>query len=246
MLIWILIFTLLGSVLSLGGSIFLLFRRKLNQAILDHLINFAAGVLIAVAFLDLLPEATETKRDGSVFAAVLVGFVIFFFAERLLQILHRHHGHGQPPTTTLVLVGDGLHNFIDGVAITASFLTSIPLGIATSLAVAAHEIPQEIADVGILLANGLSRTRALVYNFASALTAFAGALLAFFYSSFVESYLHIFLALTAGFFIYISASDLIPQIHEKYKENKKINHLVSFIIGIILVLAMGSVINRLT
>lgn len=232
MLPLIITFTFLGSIASLVGSFFLLLRRKLTESFSEGLINFAAGVLIAVAFLDLFPEALEEAGGANIFIPAFVGFVGFFFAERFIQLFHHHHGHGEKPTTFLVIAGDGVHNFIDGVAITASFLTSVPLGITTSLAVAAHEIPQEIADMGVLLANGLSKKKALILNFLSALTALLGALLAFYFSEFVETKLYIFLSLTAGFFIYISASDLIPQIHEKYLVNKKFNHVSIFVLGI--------------
>lgn len=210
-------------------------RRKLTESFSDGLINFAAGVLIAVAFLDLFPEALEAAGGANVFIPTLAGFVGFFFAERFIQLFHHHHGHGEKPTTLLVIVGDGVHNFIDGVAITASFLTSVPLGITTSLAVAAHEIPQEIADMGILLATGLTKKKALLLNFLSALTALAGALVAFYFSEFVSRNLYIFLSVTAGFFIYIAASDLIPQIHERYLADKKFNQVTLFVLGIVVV-----------
>lgn len=235
MLPLIILFTVLGSIASLVGSFFLLIRRRLTESFSDGLINFAAGVLLAVAFLDLFPEAQETAGRANVFIPAFLGFVGFFFAERFILLFHHHHGHGEKPTTLLVIAGDGVHNFIDGVAITASFLTSVPLGITTSLAVAAHEIPQEIADMGILLANGLSKKKALILNFLSALTALIGALLAFYFSELVEVNLYIFLSVTAGFFIYIAASDLIPQIHERYLANKKFNQVTLFVLGIIAV-----------
>ena len=131
------------------------------------------------------------------------------------------------------MVGDGIHNFIDGIAITAAFLTNVPLGITTSLAVAAHEIPQEIADMGVLLANGLSKSKALLFNFLSALTAILGALLAYFFADFIKANLYLFLSLTAGFFIYISASDLIPQLHEKFREDRKFFQALFFVVGIV-------------
>lgn len=232
MFLLIILFTVLGSVASLVGSFFLLIRRSLTESFSDGLINFAAGVLIAVAFLDLFPEAQGRAGSANVFIPAFLGFVGFFFAERFILLFHHHHGHGEKPTTLLVIASDGVHNFIDGVAITASFLTSVPLGITTSLAVAAHEIPQEIADMGVLLANGLSKKKALILNFLSALTALIGALVAFYFSEFVEVNLYVFLSLTAGFFIYISASDLIPQIHERYLVNKKFNQISLFVLGI--------------
>ena len=233
-LAYIIIFTFIGGIASLVGSFFLLVRKESTQAFSQVLINFAAGVLIAAAFLDLLPEAQE-MAGGAIFFPAILGFTLFFFAERYIRLFHFHHGHGEKASTLLVIVGDGVHNFVDGVAIAVSFLTSIPLGITTSIAVAAHEIPQEIADMGVLLANKLPKTRALAYNFLSALTALAGAILAFYFAPAIEKYLYFFLALTAGFFIYIAASDLIPQLHEEALDRRRFAHAFIFILGIVTV-----------
>src|SRR3990172_11962313 len=241
MLFYIIIFTLIGSIFSLVGSFFLLIKRDITELFSNQLVNFAAGVLIAVAFLDLLPEASELIGGSNIFLPVLLGFISFFFAERFIQWFHYHHGHGQKSNVLLILIGDGVHNFIDGVVIAASFLTSIPLGITTSLAVAAHEIPQEIADMGVLLTCGLPKSKALLYNFLSALTALVGALLAFLFAAFVEQYLFVFLSVTAGFFVYISASDLIPQLHEKYLENRKFTQAFIFLFGILSVFAFTKI-----
>ena len=235
MLGYILLFTFLGSVLSLLGSFFLLLKKGLTERLSTHLLNFAAGALLAPAFFDLMPEALELAGEADIFVWVLAGFISFFFAERFIHSFHHQHDQNQQASTYLILIGDGIHNFIDGVAITTAFLTNIPLGITTSLAVASHEIPQEIADMGVLLTNGLSRSKALYYNFLSALTALLGALVAFFFASFIESRLYLFLAVTAGHFIYISASDLIPTIHEQYLENRKNTHVVIFLLGILTV-----------
>ena len=234
-LAYILIFTFIGSIASLAGSFFLLIRRNITESFSSYLISFAAGVLLAVAFLDLLPEAQDAAGELNFFIPTLAGFIIFFFAERYVRLFHHHHQHGEKTPTALVLIGDGVHNFVDGVIITASFLTSIPLGITTSLAVAAHEIPQEIADMGILLANKLSKTKALTYNFLSALTALAGALIAFYFAEVIQNNLYVFLAMTAGFFIYISASDLIPSLHEQSLKDKSFKSLAVFVFGIVLV-----------
>jgi zinc and cadmium transporter len=233
LLVNIIIFTLIGSIASLVGSFFLLLRRTLTESLTSQIVNFAAGVLISVAFLDLFPEAQDAAGKNNIFLPALAGFIAFFFAERFVQLFHHHHGHGEKSTTLLVIFGDGVHNFIDGVAITASFLTSAPLGITTSLAVAAHEVPQEIADMGILLANGLSKKKALFFNFLSALTALLGALIAFYFAEFIERNLYIFLSVTSGFFIYIAASDLIPQLHEKFLENRKFAQVFFFVMGIV-------------
>ena len=238
---YIIIFTFIGSIASLVGSFFLLIKREITETFSNTLISFAAGALIGVAFLDLLPEAMEESGGSSIFIPALLGFISFFFAEQFIQLFHHHHEHGEKPTVLLVLIGDGVHNFIDGVVITASFLTSIPLGITTALAVAAHEIPQEIADMGVLLTCGLPKSKALLYNFLSALTALVGALLAFLFAAFVEQYLFVFLSVTAGFFVYISASDLIPQLHEKYLQNRKFTQAFIFLFGILSVFAFTKI-----
>lgn len=242
-LAYILIFTFIGSVASLAGSFLLVFKKSFSEDFSVKLINFAAGVLIAVAFLDLLPEAVETANGSNIFIFTLGGFVGFFMMERFLHLFHYHHGHGEHHTNMLVLFGDSVHNFIDGVAIAAGFLTNTSLGISTSLAVAAHEVPQEIADMGILLSNGLSKSKALLYNFLSALTALAGALLAYYFSSVIENNEYIFLSITAGLFIYISASDLIPQLHEEYLKRRKFFQTFVFLSGIVSVLIFTAILN---
>lgn len=211
----------------------------MTESFSAYLVSFAAGVLLAFAFLDLLPEAQEAAGELNFLIPALLGFIAFFLLERYLRLFHHHHGHGEKTPTALVLIGDGVHNFVDGVAITASFLTSIPLGIVTSLAVAAHEIPQEIADMGILLANGLPKAKALFYNFLSALTALLGALLAYYFADIIEGNLYIFLSLTAGFFIYISASDLIPSLHEQDLKDKSYQYILVFLLGVVLVFSSG-------
>ena len=176
------------------------------------------------------------EADGSdAFIWALGGFVIFFFAEKFIRLFHHHHGHGEKPTTYLVIVGDGIHNFIDGIIIAIAFITSVPLGISTALAVAAHEVPQEIADMGILLANGVSKRKALLLNFLSALTALAGAILALTFNVFILKYLYIFLALAAGHFIYIAAADLIPELHESKPGDKKSHQIFFFVLGIVII-----------
>ena len=234
-LVYIILFTLIGSIGSLVGSLFLLLRQNITEAFSNKLISFAAGALIAAAFVDLLPEATKLAQDADIFMPAFLGFLSFFFAEKYIRLFHYHHGHGEKPSTFLVLAGDGVHNFVDGVTIAVAFLASIPLGITATIAVAAHEIPQEIADMGVLLANGLSKTRALFFNFLSAATALLGATCAFFIAGQIEKYLYLFLAVAAGHFIYIAASDLIPELHEKEKGSKNFDTLLMFIFGIFVI-----------
>ena len=227
---YIILFTLIGSIFSLVGGLLLLFNEKRTLKYSHFLAAFAAGTLLGTVFFDLFPEAVEegeriTKETGleiNIFLWTLVGILGFFLLERFIHWFHHHqHEYAEEkvkPTVPLIIVGDSVHNFIDGVVIAATFMVSIPLGIITTLAVAAHEIPQEIGDFGLLLHKGLERKKVLMVNIGSALTAVAGALIAFWVGERIGTSLPILLAITAGFFIYIAASDLIPEIHH---ENRK-------------------------
>lgn len=230
-LIYILIFNFIGSIASMIGGIALLVRENFANRISHYLAAFAAGTLLGTVFFDLLPEAMEQSevllkkgKHADVLLWCLLGILFFFYFERFIHWFHHHsHAHEDKttkPTVALITLGDGMHNFIDGVAIAATFLSSVPLGIITSLAVAAHEIPQEIGDFGILLDEGVSRKRVLLLNLASATTSVAGALMAYYMQQTVTGLLAYIMALTSGFFIYISLSDLIPHIHERVQGKK--------------------------
>ena len=237
----VVLFTLVGGAASLGVSLLLFIGREPSQATFEALLNFAAGVLLAVALTDLLPEALEESGDRDIFMPALLGFVLFFFAERYISAFHAHHEHGPRPTNVLILFGDGMHNFIDGIAITAAFLTSVPVGVATSIAVVAHEVPQEVGDMSVLLANGMAKRRAVLFNFLSSLAAVAGALVAYGFSGFVRENLYAVLALAAGLFVYIAASDLIPELHERFRTDRRPYHAGFFVLGIALVFLIGRV-----
>lgn len=229
---YIVLFTLIGSVVSLIGGVLLLLKQKLAFKISHYLSAFAAGVLLSASFFDLLPEAFEELEhlmeegvvgDMNLHLWALAGVLIFFVIERFIH----HHDHSQDHrpgergvVVPLIIIGDTVHNFADGVAIAATFLISIPLGIVTALAVAAHEIPQEIGDFGLMLSKGVSRAKVLWINILSSLVALVGALLTYAYHEVVEAYIPAILALTAGFFIYIAVANLIPEIHSR--ENKKV------------------------
>jgi zinc and cadmium transporter len=246
LLIYILGFTFLGSIGSLIGGVLLLSNRQIAGKISHYLFSFAAGVLLGTAFFDLLPEASAEAGEVNIFLWTLVGILVFFLLVRFIHFFHHHDDHpkNEPQATVpLIIIGDSVHNFIDGVAIAASFLVSIPLGILTTIAVAVHEIPQEIGDFAILLRKGMSRSRVVWTNLFSALVSFAGAILMFMLGDFLEGSLPIFLSLTAGFFIYIASSDLIPEIHKQ--ENQKVAFLESvlLIIGAASVLIVASIIE---
>lgn len=247
-LTYIILFTLLGSVVSLIGGAILLTNEKFAIKSSHFLSSFAAGSLLGAAFFDLLPEAQEASSGNhDLFLWILTGIMTFFILERFISWFHHHHDHPQKESQTLVplvVIGDSLHNFIDGVAIAGTFLVSIPLGIVTTLAVAAHEIPQEIGDFGILLHAGMKRQKILLINFFSALTSLAGALLAYSLNSSIEDILPIFLSLTAGFFIYIALSDLIPEIHLEEKRKLAFFESVLLILGILTIYIFVQVFGR--
>jgi zinc and cadmium transporter len=207
-----LIATFVVSALAFVGIVLLI--TEWGERTEVTLLSFAAGVLLATTFLELLPEAVHAAAgDGTIFIATLFSVIAFFLIERVLHGLHAHNAGHAETSGYLILIGDGLHNFIDGVVIAAAFVVSPALGLTTTLAVAAHEIPHEIADYGILMSGKFSRWSALWLNFASGLTAILGALTCFAFEGFVERHLAWFLASTAGMFIYIAASDLIPELH---------------------------------
>lgn len=240
--LYILGFTFIGSILSLAGGFILLWKKIWEGENSVHLLAFAAGVLLATAFLDLLPEALEESNSSpDIFVATMLGLVTFFFLERILVSFHPHNdtssleGSRRKAVVNLILFGDGFHNFIDGFVIASSFLVSIPLGVVTSLAVAAHEIPQEISDFTILLKSDIGAKKAIIFNILSGLTAMLGAITTLFLADLLEPYLGLILAFTGGMFIYIAASDIIPELQHIYLKDRKWHQAAFFVIGIVTV-----------
>lgn len=247
-LAYILASVVLASLVSLVGIITLVLHPRLLERILFALVSFAAGAMLGAAFLDLMPEAIEHAPDG-VFPAVLVGIVVFFVVETFLYWYHCHsgrcerhthvsishalgHKHIRMPFTYLNLFGDGVHNFLDGAIIATSYIASVPLGIVTTLAVVFHEIPQEISDFGILVYGGFTRMQALFYNFLSAITAIAGAVIAYFFAATIENFTNWMVPFTAGGFIYIASVDLLPELHQMQRFPKAVAQLAFFLLGI--------------
>jgi zinc and cadmium transporter len=221
----VLFYSLIGGLFALAGGALLLSRQKSALALAKYGTPFAAGALLAAAFFDLLPESLE-KLDGSaVMRWTLAGVIAFFLLEHFLHWFHHthqpEHKHDRK-TAPLIIIGDSIHNFLDGIAIGAAFLINTPTGIVTAIAAAAHEIPQEIGDFGLLLKSGYSRKKVLLINAASALMSTVGAVLTFWLGSKTSLPLGELLAITAGFFIYIAASDIIPSLHEN---RQKLAHL---------------------
>ncbi|NCU38427.1 ZIP family metal transporter [Candidatus Saccharibacteria bacterium] len=214
------IWATVGSVVSLAGGILLLHASRLRQKVIALALPFGAGTLIAAAFVSTLPEALEGRNAHEVLPWALAGFLTFFVLERLVGWFHHHHhddvhGNRDRTHTYLVVIGDTLHNFIDGIAIGAAFIVNPTAGIAMSIAVAAHEVPQEIGDFGILLAKGMSRRRVILVNLISAVATIVAAMATYWFGGALHLDTSALLAVAAGFFIYIAASDLIPDIHEK-------------------------------
>ena len=238
-LIQILIAVFIVSLISLLGTF--LIREKTLKKYLFSMVSFAAGSLLGAAFLDLLPEALELNSD-TVPLLVLLGIISFFVLEKFLYWHHHHTEQKEVHAFTyLNVVGDGIHNFFDGTLIAISFMSNMPLGIATTIAIIAHEIPQEIGDFAILIYGGFTKVKATLYNFLTALTAVLGALAAYFYSSLVENSAVYFIAFAAGGFIYIASTDLIPEIHKEKDLKKSLVQLVLLGLGVILIWAVSEI-----
>lgn len=235
----VMFWALIGGLVSIIGGALLLINKKIAYKFAHWSAPFAAGALLAAAFFDLLPEAVELGAEGSAFRWVVVGILIFFILEHYLHWFHHHHEHkdsqAKKPTSSLIVIGDIIHNAIDGVAIGAAFTISLPVGIVTTIAVAAHEIPQEIGDFGILLKSGMSRLRVLLINLASALITVAAALYTFYLGSNESLPIGAILGLSAGFFIYIASSDLIPIIHEEARGRIAHVPIILLIAGVLVV-----------
>ncbi|KKP67853.1 MAG: Zinc/iron permease [Candidatus Roizmanbacteria bacterium GW2011_GWA2_35_19] len=237
----IIIANIIISLISLIGGIVVIQKTLLTKKIIPYMVAFAAGVILTTVFLDLLPEALELSEGTKVniFTPVFIGILFSFFLERFVLWFHHHEStHGIKPSLFLIIIGDGIHNFIDGVVIASAFGTSLTLGIITTFAIAAHEVPQEIADLGILIHSGLSKTWALILNLFSALTAIAGGIIAFYFLNSLKNSLPILLSFSSGIFIYIAGSDLIPGLHKEYRKQKKWAQVLPFIAGIILMYFM--------
>lgn len=239
----IILFNFLGSFVSLIGGFLLLWNRKITERLTPFLVAFAAGSMLAVSFFDLLPEALEMAERinieiSTILVITLSGIVSFFLIERFILWSHHHHGKIDDeihPTVPLLVIGDSIHNFLDGVTIAATFLVSIPLGIVTSLAVGAHEIPQEIGDFATLLHQGVRRRSVVIINVVSALISFLGVLFGFFLLQAINNLTPLLLGFAAGNFLYIASSDLIPEIHRAYKREKAIKQTFFFLLGIVVV-----------
>ncbi|WP_174484178.1 ZIP family metal transporter [methanotrophic endosymbiont of Bathymodiolus puteoserpentis (Logatchev)] len=265
LLFLIIIFTAIGGVLSvLAASVFLLLSDSMRAKVLPHGISFATGALLAVAFWGLIPHAFEEVAPSEIqtlSGSIMLGLLLFFTLEKLLIWRHCHssscevhidtdehdehgdsHDHGSHKSAgTMILIGDGIHNFVDGVLIAAAFLTDVQLGIVTSLAVAAHEIPQEVGDFAILLHSGFSKKKALIYNVLASLTTVLGGVLAYYSLAGLHDSLPYFLAIASSSFIYIAVADLIPTLHKKTDIKTSLQQIALILAGVVLIVSLHGV-----
>jgi len=232
-LIWILVATFVVSIISFVGAVSLVINDSLLKKILVLMIGFAAGSLLGAAFFHLMPEALEKSTPQIAFIYLLSGFVVFLVMERYFHWRHCHEEVCDVHAFAyLNLMGDGIHNFTDGMIIAVTFITDIRLGIITTLAIIFHEVPQELGDFSVLIYGGLTKLRALFYNFLCALTAVLGALAGYLLTSKVTDFSSVLLPFSAGGFIYIAASDLVPELHKQKQKRANLSFL-AFFIGII-------------
>lgn len=268
LLFWIIGFSLLGGLLSVTlASSFLLLSDKARNVAVPHLVSFAIGALLGASFLGLIPHALEHEMQvdaHDIGLTLLLGLLSFFVLEKLVLWRHCHHdhcdahlpeeaahshGHSHGPNNkgqaagTLILIGDTIHNFVDGILIAAAFMTDLHLGIVTSLAIAAHEIPQELGDFVILLHSGFKRSKALYYNILSSLGTVVGALLAYFALSDMQHLLPYILVVAASSFIYIAVADLIPGLHAKVKPSETLQQIVLIAAGTIFIFVAHSTLH---
>lgn len=219
MTIFIMLLTIiLGSLVSFVGGLLLLRAKRRRAAAVLLILPFGAGALLAAAFFDLLPEAFDLGEPRQLLAWTLAGFMFFFLLERLASWFHHHHEHDHAQRVSqrrLIVLGDMMHNAIDGLAIGAAFLVSVPTGIITTLAVSAHEIPKELGTFALLLSRGWASLKVLLVNTLTIVATLAAALVVYLLGSDAHIPLGPLLATTAGFFIYVAASDIIPDIHEQ-------------------------------
>jgi len=232
-LIQILLAITLVSLISLIGIIFLLTKKKLDKT-LAFIVAFASGTLLATAFFHMIPESFE---EINTLWPVLIGIIIFFIIE---SFIHWHHSHELTcekcihPMAYLNLIGDGIHNILDGLIIAASFLIDTKTGILITFSIMLHEIPQEIGDFAILLRSGMSKAKALILNLASGTMAILGGIIGYFFFTNLEFTLPYIIGLAAGGFIYIAGVDILPTLHQEKDQTKKIIQTIALILGILL------------
>jgi len=226
--------TLVISLISLVGSLLVFFKENSFKSFLPQIIALAAGTLIGDSFFHLIPESSEYLTVRTVTSAALIAFILFFLMEKVLQ-WHHHHEYSNDIHTMgyISLLGDFVHNFLDGLILFAAFQTNISLGFATAVAIVLHEIPQEIGDFGVLLHSGFSKTKAMTANLLVSFSALIGGLVGFYWLSSASTLTPYITAFAAGGFLYTGASDLLPEIRQQTKSNRSFLTFLIFLLGIV-------------
>ncbi|RME54206.1 ZIP family metal transporter [Candidatus Woesearchaeota archaeon] len=239
-IIYTILSVILISLISILAALPFLLKKKFSQRILLLLMSFSVGTLMGAVVLHLLPEALENGYNINLALFILLGYVVFFVFEKLIHWHHHRiskikcsesHGHGYQ-LAPINLVGDALHNLIDGMIIAATYYVSVPLGIVATLSIMLHEIPQEISDFAVLLYSGLNKRKAILFNFISALTAIVGAVIGILMAGNVESFTMFALPFAAGSFVYIAASNLVPELHKDCSMKNSVLHFLAIVAGI--------------
>lgn len=228
------------SLISLVGALTFFIKKEYFEKALIYLVSLAAGTLLGGAFIHLIPESFSSEEINTPIF-ILFGIFIFFILEKFIHWRHCHevacedHPHA---FSYMIFFGDTLHNFIDGIVIAASFMIDSSLGMATTMAVIFHEIPQEIGDFGSLVYAGFSKTKAILFNFVSALSAFLGAIIVLIIGDSFSGVIGYMIPITAGGFIYIAMADLMPEIHKTKKAKQSLGQIISIVLGVIIMFAL--------
>lgn len=235
---WIIMATLVNGLTAFAGAVTLWMNEKTFRRAIFFLVAFSAGSLFSGALFHLAAESLEALNEQVVFLLMISGFSLFFIVERFLWWHHCHEDECDVhPVSYLVLIGDSVHNFIDGAVIAASFFVSIQFGILTTALVLVHELPQELGDFAILVHGGFSRARALFFNFLSQIICVAGGILTYYIGAIGEHTVFI-LPFAAGGFLYISASDLVPELHREPNRARSMGSFAFFMIGVLIMVGL--------
>lgn len=233
---------LLVSLFSFVGVFTLSLRTEVLKKYLTLFISLAIGALLGDVFIHLIPESFKGEHNEFVSILFIIGILIFFILEKYLHWHHHENDSNEEnhihPVGKLILISDGMHNFLDGLIIGASFLVSIPVGIATTIAVILHEIPQEIGDFAVLIHSGYSKVKALWLNFASAIMAFLGLALIFILGEISDHFIEYIVPIAGGGFIYIALADLIPELHKSKKIKDILLQSIFLILGVLIMLTL--------
>lgn len=240
-LTYIILFGLIGSVAAILGGVILLLIGKRVTALIPYILSYAIGTLLSVALIMMLPEAMSVLNPSTAMRYLLVGLLVFFLLEKIVIWRHCHDPHCDTHGASgiLILIGDAFHNFADGIVMATAFMVSIPFGVAISLAIIAHEVPQEIGDFAILLDAGFPTRRALMYNLYSALPTLPGAVLAYYSLPHVQQFIPYILILSASSFLYIATVDLIPATHEHPRWQTAVAQFLLLLAGIATILLLA-------